>query len=88
MARGNRLGPAAVYEQTHNIGVVRARLIAGTVLAGVILVCWGSGPSLPPPGFGRSVDIGLVSGTVIVTPLGGHSFVLGSGWTATSRSGR
>jgi hypothetical protein len=58
---------------------VRARLIAGAVLVGVILVAGVADASLPPPGFGRSVDIGLVSGTVIVTPPGGQSFVLGSG---------
>jgi hypothetical protein len=32
---------------------------------------------LPPPSFGHSIDIGLVSGTVIVTPSGKHSFTLG-----------
>jgi len=58
---------------------VRARLVAGAVLVGVILVAGVADASLPPPGFGRSVDIGLVSGAVIVTPPGGHSFVLGSG---------
>jgi hypothetical protein len=62
---------------------VRARLIAGAVLVGVILVgvilvAGVADASLPPPGFGRSVDIGLVSGAVIVTPPGGHSFVLGT----------
>ncbi len=34
--------------------------------------------SLAPPRLGRSVDIGLVSGTVIVTTPGGHSFRLGT----------
>ena len=57
---------------------MRARLIAGAVLAGVILVSGVADASLPPPGFGRSVDIGLVSGTVVVTPPGRHSFVLGT----------
>jgi hypothetical protein len=33
---------------------------------------------LPPPSFGRSVDIGLVSGTVIVTPPGQRAFRLGT----------
>ena len=57
---------------------MRAGLIAGVVLAGAIFVAGVADASLPPPGFGRSVDIGLVSGTVIVTPTGGHSFVLGT----------
>ena len=57
---------------------MRARLIAGGVLVGVILVAGVADASLPPPGFGRSVDIGLVSGAVIVTPPGRHSFVLGT----------
>jgi hypothetical protein len=57
---------------------VRARLVAGAVLVGVILVAGVADASLPPPGFGRSVDIGLVSGAVIVTPPGEHSFVLGT----------
>ncbi len=57
---------------------MRAGLIAGAVLAGAIFVAGVADASLPPPGFGRSVDIGLVSGTVIVTPTGGHSFVLGT----------
>jgi hypothetical protein len=57
---------------------VRARLIAGAVLVGVVFATGVADASLSPPGFGRSVDIGLVSGTVIVTPPGGHSFVLGT----------
>jgi hypothetical protein len=57
---------------------VRARLIAGAVLVGVIFAAGVADASLPPPGFGRSVDIGLVSGTVIVTPPAGRSFVLGT----------
>ena len=61
-----------------NIGVVRARLIAGAVLAGVFIVAGVADASLPPPGFGRSVDVGLVSGRVVVTPPGGRSFVLGT----------
>jgi hypothetical protein len=32
---------------------------------------------LPPPRFGRSVDIGLVSGIVIVTPAHARAFTLG-----------
>ena len=33
---------------------------------------------LPPPSFGHSIDIGLVSGTVIVTPPRKHPFTLGA----------
>lgn len=33
---------------------------------------------LPPPEFGRSLDIGLVSGTVLITPPAGHTFKLGA----------
>jgi hypothetical protein len=35
-------------------------------------------PKLPPPSFAHSIDIGLVTGTVIVTPPGRHSFTLGA----------
>ncbi len=78
-ARGIRLGPERRSGRvTHNMRLVRARLIVAAVLVGVILVSGVADASLPPPGFGRSVDIGLVSGTVIVTPPGGHSFVLGT----------
>ena len=35
------------------------------------------GRSLPPPRFGHTLDIGLVSGTVIVTPPGKQPFKLG-----------
>ena len=34
-------------------------------------------PSLPPPRFGRTLDIGLVSGVVMVTPPGRRPFKLG-----------
>jgi hypothetical protein len=34
--------------------------------------------ALPPPRFGRTLDIGLVSGTVIVTPPGRKPFKLGA----------
>lgn len=34
--------------------------------------------ALPPPTFGRTLDIGLVSGTVVVTPPSGQPFTLGS----------
>jgi hypothetical protein len=35
-------------------------------------------PTLPPPKFGRSFDIGLISGVVIVRPAAGRSFRLGA----------
>ena len=35
-------------------------------------------PALPPPQFGKSVDIGLISGVVIVRPAAGRSFRLGA----------
>ena len=34
-------------------------------------------PNLPPPRFGRTLDIGLVSGVVVVTPPGRRPFRLG-----------
>jgi hypothetical protein len=34
--------------------------------------------ALPPPQFGRTLDIGLVSGTVIITPPGKQPFKLGT----------
>src|SRR5438270_2074761 len=37
----------------------------------------GSARALPAPAFGRTLDIGLVSGTVIVTPPGRRPFKLG-----------
>jgi len=57
---------------------VRAPFIVGLAVIGAIVVAGGADASLPPPSFGRSVDIGLVSGTVIVTPPGGLSFKLGT----------
>ena len=57
---------------------MRARFIAGLAVIGAIVVAGVADASLPPPRFGHSVDIGLVSGTVIVTPPGGHSFQLGT----------
>jgi hypothetical protein len=42
-----------------------------------MLVAATADASLPPPRFGAAVDIGLVSGTVIVSPPGGPSFKLG-----------
>ena len=56
---------------------VRA-LAAGSMLAVLVTVSAVAAPALPPPEFGRSVDIGLVSGVVIVKPLAGPSFRLGT----------
>jgi hypothetical protein len=53
---------------------------AGIAILASIAVPVSSGlaaATLPPPSFGRTLDIGLVSGTVIVTPPGGRSFALG-----------
>ena len=45
---------------------------------GVALVPTGvANPVLPPPSFGHAIDIGLVSGTVIVTLPSRRSFTLG-----------
>jgi hypothetical protein len=55
--------------------------IAGAVMPAALLaasIAVAQPPKLPPPSFGRSVDIGLVSGTVIVTPPGQHAFRLGA----------
>lgn len=52
--------------------------MAGAILTAALAVAGTADASLPPPRFGHSVDIGLVSGTVIVTTPGGHSFRLGS----------
>jgi len=56
---------------------VRARFIVGLAAVGAVLVAGVADATLPPPRFGHSIDIGLVSGTVIVTPPGGQSFTLG-----------
>jgi hypothetical protein len=49
------------------------------VLAVLVAVSASSAvPALRPPKFGRSVDIGLVSGVVIVTPVARRSFRLGA----------
>jgi hypothetical protein len=63
---------------------VRGRnVIAGIVFVvtlgtGVALVPTGvADPVLPPPRFGHTINIGLVSGTVIVTLSSGQSFTLG-----------
>lgn len=53
-------------------------LSVGSVLAAILAGSASGAPRLPPPTFGRSVDIGLVSGTVIVRPLAGSSFRLGA----------
>jgi hypothetical protein len=37
----------------------------------------GSAQSLPPPRFGHTLDVGLVSGTVIITPPHRRAFTLG-----------
>jgi len=58
--------------------VVRARFIAGLTVIGAVVMAGVADATLPPPRFGRSVDIGLVSGTVIVTPPGGLPFKLGT----------
>ena len=51
----------------------------GSVLVVLVAVSASSAaPTVPPPRFGRSVDIGLVSGVVIVTPVAGRSFRLGT----------
>ena len=57
---------------------MRARFILGLAVIGAILAAGVAYATLPPPRFGHSVDIGLVSGTVIVTLPGGHPFSLGT----------
>jgi hypothetical protein len=52
-------------------------LIGGSAGAGAVARPAAGASTLPPPHFGHSFDIGLVSGTVIVTPRGGHAFILG-----------
>jgi hypothetical protein len=63
----------------------RVLAIAGVVSAGALgaAVALAAGPhpagdGLPPPRFGHTLDIGLVSGTVIVTLPSGRSFTLGT----------
>jgi hypothetical protein len=56
---------------------VRTRFIVGLAVLCTILAAATADATLSPPRFGHSVDIGLVSGTVIVSPPGGHSFKLG-----------
>ena len=51
----------------------------GPALIGVVAVATSCGATAPPPPrFARSVDIGLVSGTVLVEPIAGSSFRLGA----------
>jgi hypothetical protein len=61
------------------------RALAGVIIAGAVAGFGSGAPAavfavgrLPPPAFARSVDIGLVSGTVIVTPPNRLSFTLGA----------
>jgi hypothetical protein len=58
--------------------LVRGRVIVGLAIISAILATGIADASLPSPRFGHSVDIGLVSGTVVVTPPVGHSFTLGA----------
>lgn len=57
---------------------MRCAILAGAILTAALLAAGTADASLPTPSFGHSVDIGLVSGTVIVTAPHGHSFRLGS----------
>jgi hypothetical protein len=63
----------------------RVLAVAGALLAagmGAAVATAGAphaaGVRLPPPSFGSTLDIGLVSGTVIVTLPSGRSFTLGT----------
>ena len=57
------------------LGATAWAVILGT---GVVLVPAGvANPALPPPSFAHTINIGLVSGTVIVTLPSGQSFTLG-----------
>lgn len=63
----------------------RTRISISAVAAVAVGGCGSSGTSqsaagggLPPPRFGRSLDIGLVSGTVVVTLPNKRSFTLGA----------
>lgn len=52
---------------------------AGPILITVVAVSACSGTTgLPPPSFGQSVDVGLISGDVIVRPIAGKPFRLGA----------
>ena len=58
------------------------RIACIATLAAILVVATAAASArqakLPPPGFGHSIDIGLVSGTVIVTPPGRRRFTLGA----------
>jgi hypothetical protein len=54
-----------------------ASLVPGLATV-VTMTASASAPALAPPTFGRSVDIGLISGVVIVRPVAGRSFRLGA----------
>ena len=68
---------AGAFAARPKIRLVRARSILGLAALSAILVAGAAHASLPPPRFGHSVDIGLVSGTVIISPPGAPSFKLG-----------
>jgi hypothetical protein len=53
-------------------------LIAVGIAVGIAIGASSGSRALPPPRFGQSVDIGLVSGVVIVRPISGPSFRLGA----------
>jgi hypothetical protein len=57
------------------IGIAGAAVLSATGAASIAVA---QQPKLAPPSFGRSVDIGLVSGTVIVTPPRQGAFRLGT----------
>jgi hypothetical protein len=57
---------------------VRGRFIVSLATIGTLLIAGTARATLAPPRFGHSVDIGLVSGTVVVTPPRGHPFTLGT----------
>ncbi len=58
---------------------MRARFIFVVAMIGALLVAAGADATLPPPSLGRSVDIGLVSGTVARDAArSGHPFKLGT----------
>jgi hypothetical protein len=57
--------------RTVAVGIAALASIAAPASSGL------AAAALPPPSFGRTLDIGLVSGTVVVTPPSGPSFTLG-----------
>ena len=66
----DRMGSRRIASRLAGAVAVSATLAASTAVA--------QPDTLPPPSFGHSVDIGLVSGTVIVTPPGESPFRLGN----------